>query len=223
MAEPRSTYCRAELCEMRSEFSALASGERNQGRWQRDILDSANKQSIPVGGGLDATRPSSDSGVRGGDSRDALVSAPTLAETEAVDGDNSPTSVVRNAHTMATRPDAGTAIRSAGSDVGGDRRERQSDYSDLICSYDWPCDRAVAIVYGPTSHCPNGESTGRTDVTSTGGHAGLFQVSPSWAERFGYRPADLYSPEVNTAVAYEIFELNGRRFAGQWSCAEFGW
>jgi hypothetical protein len=109
-------------------------------------------------------------------------------------------------------------------EILGDSRPVFGDYTGLICSYFGDaCGEAIRIVYGPTSRCPNGESTGRTGAVSSGGHLGLFQLSPSWAYVFGYQPAELFGAEVNIRVAYGVWLQNGRRFSGQWSCAEAGW
>jgi len=55
----------------------------------------------------------------------------------------------------------------------------------LICSFDWPCSEALAVVYGPTPLCPNGESGGDPSAVN-GQHAGLFQISLNWhLDKFG--------------------------------------
>lgn len=109
----------------------------------------------------------------------------------------------------------------------------------LICSYSWPCDEALAVVYGPTPPnerapigCPNGESGGNpTAVSPSGLHLGLFQMHVEW---HGWRvlggprrrltdpgeiaqaAALLLVPALNIEAAHELYVESGGW--GHWSC-----
>ncbi len=68
---------------------------------------------------------------------------------------------------------------------------------------------------GPVAYC---ESTGRATATGKAGEVGLLQVHPIWVglvEEMGYEWDDLYEPEVNIAVAYEVWKIRGSE---AWSC-----
>lgn len=81
------------------------------------------------------------------------------------------------------------------------------------------------MVYGPTppndrapAGCPNGESGGRPDVISRGGHRGLFQLYDGhiWRfERRGWTWDDAFDSAKNVAIAYELYLEEGW---GPWSC-----
>lgn len=90
----------------------------------------------------------------------------------------------------------------------------------LLEIYDWPVDEALLVVYGPTSGCPNGESTGYPTVTSRYGHRGLFQLYDGHIQRFerrGWTWDDAYVAERNIAIAYELWAET--RDWRHWSCA----
>lgn len=95
----------------------------------------------------------------------------------------------------------------------------------MLCSFDWPCHEAVAVVYGPTPPnarapigCPNGESNG-DPLAQNGDHAGIFQLARRWHEgRFlarGWTWADAFNAERNAVIAYEIWQDQGW---SPWSC-----
>lgn len=72
------------------------------------------------------------------------------------------------------------------------------DWADLVCSYDWDCSWALAVIA-----C---ESGGNPDAYNPGGYVGLFQI---W-EGHG---ADLRDPATNIAAAYSLYLSGG---AGNW-------
>lgn len=82
------------------------------------------------------------------------------------------------------------------------------DYRDLICSFDWPCEQAMAV-----ARC---ESTFRPWVTSPGGHAGLFQLSPQFHSWRLLPGESIYDPEANTRIAFEVWSQTHDWRA--WSC-----
>jgi uncharacterized protein YabE (DUF348 family) len=72
------------------------------------------------------------------------------------------------------------------------------NWRDLVCSYDWDCNWAIAVIA-----C---ESGGNPDARSPAGYVGLFQI---WE---GYS-ANLTDPATNIAAAYSLYQANGR---GNW-------
>lgn len=82
---------------------------------------------------------------------------------------------------------------------------------DIICSYDWPCEEALAV-----AHC---ESRFVATATGSVGERGWFQLRPEfhqWRADAAYGPgADLYDPVVNTAAAYSLWTELGWQ---PWSC-----
>jgi len=89
----------------------------------------------------------------------------------------------------------------------------------IICAYDWDCDSALRIVYGPTVTCPTGESGGRVNAVNPDGTSfGLFQLfALVWARVFPDFWENWMKPEWNTAKAYIIYERAGHSFS-PWSC-----
>ena len=87
------------------------------------------------------------------------------------------------------------------------------DLKALICSYPWPCNEALNIVYGPTSGCPNGESRGDPNALGDYGLGdpgpnsfGLFQIYyPVHYAVVGPDPYALLDPEFNVRIAYGIY------------------
>jgi len=72
------------------------------------------------------------------------------------------------------------------------------DWQDLVCSYDWDCTWATAVMM-----C---ESGGNPDAYNPQGYVGLFQI---W-EGFG---ANLRDPATNIAAAYSLYQSGG---PGNW-------
>lgn len=60
------------------------------------------------------------------------------------------------------------------------------------------------------------ESGGDPSAYNPSGASGLMQVMDWWAPEFGYEPEDLFVPEINVAVAYQVWLQQGW---GGWSCA----
>lgn len=108
----------------------------------------------------------------------------------------------------------------------------------LICSYAWPCDEAIRVVYGPTppsakapGGCPNGESSGQADVISGTGDVGLFGINVVWQgsrvlpgprrkltdpTEIAEATALLKLPALNIEAAYELYVESGGW--EDWSC-----
>ena len=74
-----------------------------------------------------------------------------------------------------------------------------SGWATLVCSYDWPCQWALAVVA-----CESEDNPGA--YNPDGPYLGLFQV---WE---GYS-LNLYDPETNVAVAYGLYSSGG---SGHW-------
>lgn len=89
------------------------------------------------------------------------------------------------------------------------------DLPAIICSYAWPCDQALAVVYGPTPHCPWGESHGEDVVSLDGQYYGPFQLSRDKAATV----EELLDPPTNVALAYDLWREHGW---GPWGCAPDG-
>jgi uncharacterized protein YabE (DUF348 family) len=74
----------------------------------------------------------------------------------------------------------------------------QGDWANLVCSYNWDCSWALAVI-----QC---ESGGNPDAYNPGGYIGLFQI---WQ---GYG-ANMQDPATNIAAAYSLYESGG---PGNW-------
>lgn len=80
-------------------------------------------------------------------------------------------------------------------------------WRSLVASYPWNVDTALCLM----SH----ESGGSTDAYNpSSGASGLMQVLASWADNFGYQPADLFNPQVNLDISYALYADGGW---GHWS------
>lgn len=95
----------------------------------------------------------------------------------------------------------------------------------IICNprFRWDCRHALAIVYGrrlfPGATCPNGESGGDpAAISANGRYLGLFQEDVGHYGRMGIPEDWAFDPEINTEVAYKLWEESGGSFA-PWSCA----
>ena len=90
----------------------------------------------------------------------------------------------------------------------------------IIITYDWDCETALRIVYGPTAACPTGESNGDPNAISWAGSRGLFQLMPVHAWRFTARGWDYWTDwmdvEKNVAVAHDLWLEQGWI---PWNCA----
>ena len=73
-----------------------------------------------------------------------------------------------------------------------------ADWGELVCSYDWDCSWALAVIA-----C---ESGGNPDAYNPAGYVGLFQI---WE---GHGPG-LRDPATNVAAAYSLYVSGGR---GNW-------
>ncbi len=72
--------------------------------------------------------------------------------------------------------------------------ESSGQWRDMVCSYDWDCNWALAVIA-----C---ESGGNPDAYNPQGYVGLFQI---W-EDYG---ANLRDPATNIAAAYSIYSSHG--------------
>jgi uncharacterized protein YabE (DUF348 family) len=72
------------------------------------------------------------------------------------------------------------------------------DWRDLVCSYDWDCDWALAVI-----RC---ESGGNADAYNSSGYVGLFQIWQGHGD-------NLTDPATNIAAAYSLYLSGG---AGNW-------
>lgn len=96
----------------------------------------------------------------------------------------------------------------------GKQNSLDGDIADIICSYPWPCEEALGVVYG-NRRCPHGESTGDPWAVSEGGHLGLFQLSPGHFRTYDQDLSRWYEPGVNTYVAHKLWQDYGWQ---PWSC-----
>ena len=83
----------------------------------------------------------------------------------------------------------------------------------IVCSYSWPCDEALRVVYGPTPTCPTGESGGNWSAEN-GPNIGGFQVN---IDAHPYTREQMLDPEQNIAAAYGIWLDSGGNWSA-WSC-----
>jgi hypothetical protein len=61
------------------------------------------------------------------------------------------------------------------------------------------------------------ESAGNPNAQNpSSGASGLFQVLPSWADNFGFRPVDLFVPEHNVWVARQLYDDGGWNHWSPW-------
>lgn len=97
--------------------------------------------------------------------------------------------------------------------------EARADLEALICSFDWPCDRAIAIfacesvhfrpdvVYGPTVSATNDR--------------GITQTNAVHAEKYAARGwnyyTDAFVPTKNLTIAYQIYDDMGG--FSPWTCS----
>jgi len=76
----------------------------------------------------------------------------------------------------------------------------ESDIEAFICTYDWPCEKALRVAYCESSMDPRAYSAGQY---------GLFQVAYRWHARRVNSPEDLFDPATNIRVAHAIWLDNG--------------
>ena len=60
------------------------------------------------------------------------------------------------------------------------------------------------------------ESGGDPNAYNPSGASGLMQVLSSWADNFGYRPADLFDPAINLRVARYLWDDGEARVGNGW-------
>ena len=64
------------------------------------------------------------------------------------------------------------------------------------------------------------ESGGNPNAYNPSGASGLFQVLASWADNFGYVPAQLFDPGINVSVARILYDDGGW---GHWRASQYCW
>ena len=74
-----------------------------------------------------------------------------------------------------------------------------SDWRELVCSYDWDCDWALAVIACESGGNPNA-------YNPQGPYVGLFQI-------WGGHGSNLEAPTTNIAAAYSLYLSGGR---GHW-------
>lgn len=77
-----------------------------------------------------------------------------------------------------------------------------SDYTDLVCSYNWPCQKALQIMF-----C---ESSNRAWIIANGNY-GLFQINRIHAPRLTVNndPNEFLDPTINVHAAYTLYTERG--------------
>lgn len=83
--------------------------------------------------------------------------------------------------------------------------------------------RGLVAAYFPADQVDAGlrimqcESGGNPNAWNPSGASGLMQVLASWADNFGYTPADLFIPEVNMAISRILYDDSVTRGLPLWS------
>ena len=146
---------------------------------------------------------------------DLATPTPTVTSIPTGTATPQPTATARATQTVVVAP---TVARPR-----GDGTSLQA----LICAYGWPCQEALAVIYGPTppnayapNGCGSGESGGNPNAYNAGNY-GLLQINyASHVDKLlrvtgSTDPALLFIPEVNLDVGYIIWQEQGW---GPWSC-----
>lgn len=113
---------------------------------------------------------------------------------------------------------------------GGVQQERDGVYAavdqwrSLVAAYfpPWAVEQAMRVLYG-TATCPNGESGGDPAAYNAGNYGGFQIAYPTHRDKLVRvagvdDPALLFDPEINTAVAYLVYEESGGGTWLPWSC-----
>jgi soluble lytic murein transglycosylase-like protein len=79
----------------------------------------------------------------------------------------------------------------------------------LVSSYGWDVEIALCLMSYESGGNPNAQNR-------SSGASGLMQVLPSWADNFGYTPADLFIPEVNLSISYALYLDGGWNHWSPW-------
>ena len=133
---------------------------------------------------------------------------PTDTSIEGQGGVGSAAFYRQSATPQSATPDEGRGVEGTAYPTG-------IEFATLICFYPWPCEEALAVVYG-TPNCPNGESGGNPWAYNNGCY-GLFEINcASHRSRFEGPCEVLYDPQVNVRVAYDIYVDNGGW--SPWTC-----
>lgn len=86
-------------------------------------------------------------------------------------------------------------------------------WRDLVSGYGWNADIALCLM--------DFESGGNPDAyNDSSGASGLMQVLASWADNFGYSPADLFDPVVNLDISYALYVDGGWSHWSPWNRGE---
>lgn len=70
---------------------------------------------------------------------------------------------------------------------------------EIICAYPWPCEKAVRVAFCESTH---------NERAKNGVYRGWFQIGDLHYWHVS-DPNELYDPEINTSVAYYIWEHRG--------------
>ena len=94
--------------------------------------------------------------------------------------------------------------------------ETPAEIKQIICApmYDWNCSEALAVAWCESSHIPGAISRPNRNRTVD---RGLFQVNDIWKTVFPSRWGAILDAQVNTSMAYEIWQ-EGNRSWRYWTC-----
>jgi hypothetical protein len=104
-------------------------------------------------------------------------------------------------------PAAAPTVPSGGTDWGAGVEQWRS----LVASF-FPADQVDTALR--IMACESGGDPGAVNPSS--GAAGLMQVMPDWAPKFGVSYEALFDPATNLSIAYALYASEG--WASQWSC-----
>lgn len=103
---------------------------------------------------------------------------------------------------------AGSSIPVAAPSVDRGMGAGVEVWRSLVAVYDWNVEIALCLMAK--------ESGGNPNAFNKSGASGLMQVLASWADNFGYQPADLFIPEVNLAISYALYADGGWNHWAPW-------
>jgi hypothetical protein len=86
-------------------------------------------------------------------------------------------------------------------------------WRELVSAFGWNVDVALCLMWLESRGDPNAQNP-------SSGASGLMQVLPSWADNFGYTPADLFDPVVNLTISYALYVDGGWSHWSPWNRGE---
>lgn len=94
--------------------------------------------------------------------------------------------------------------------------ETPEEIKKIICApiYDWNCSEALAVAWCESSHITGAISRPNRNGTTD---RGLFQVNDIWKTVFPSRWGAILDAQVNTSMAYKIWQ-EGNRSWKYWTC-----